>query len=194
MTYLEFLPTFRYPFHACLDALGLGMLAALLHRRSQSSPQSLLQRHAGWLFWAGAAGLLILVAPHILLTQIDWWDQTLQPTAIALGFTAMLLGAALGGGPQRVLGARALLVVARISYPLYLVHMIVIPMSWALVGASPERDAIDLIRFLPVYAVLAFGLALAVHFAVEKPFLNLRDRLSRASWRGAKPTRARAAE
>lgn len=190
MTYLEFLPVFRYPFHACLDALGLGMLAALLHRRAMAAPQSLRRRRAGAMFWAGVAWLLVLLAPRIVLAQIDWWDQILQPTAIALGFTAMLLGAALGGGPQRLLGAHALLVVARISYPLYLVHMTVIPLAWVLVGAGPTGDGGDLARFLPVYAALTFALAFAVHFAVEKPFLNLRDRLDRVTWRSSAAARA----
>jgi peptidoglycan/LPS O-acetylase OafA/YrhL len=136
------------------------------------------------------AWLLVLLAPRIVLAQIDWWDQILQPTAIALGFTAMLLGAALGGGPQRLLGAHALLVVARISYPLYLVHMTVIPLAWVLVGAGPTGDGGDLARFLPVYAALTFALAFAVHFAIEKPFLNLRDRLDRVTWRSSAAARA----
>jgi peptidoglycan/LPS O-acetylase OafA/YrhL len=187
MSYGDFLPVFRYPFHACLDTLGLGMAAALLHRRAMADPQSWLRRQATPLFWAGTLWLLVLAAPGVLLARIDWWDQTLQPTAIGLGFTAILLGAALGGGPQRFLGAPALLVVARISYPLYLVHMAVIPLSWALVGGSPAGDGAMLLRFLPVYGACALALALAVHFGVEKPFLILRDKLDQGFWRRPAP-------
>ena len=179
MSYEAFLVDFRYPFHACLDSLGMGMAAALLHRRAMVCPRSRLRTHASALFWCGVALLALLATPQILMAEIGWWDQILQPTAIALSFTLMLLGAALGGGPQRTLGARWMLVVARISYPLYLIHMTVIPLAWVLVSASPSAGARDLAQFLPVYLALAFAAALAIHYAVEKPFLLLKDRLDR---------------
>lgn len=178
MTYEQFLPLFRYPFHACLDSLALGMAAALLH--AMASPASRLRNQAGALFWCGVALLLLLVAPRILMAEIDWWDQTLQPTAIAAGFTMTLLGAALGGGPQRALGARWMLVVARVSYPLYLIHMVVIPLAWAATGGNPAASAGRLVLFLPVYFAFAFLASLAIHFAVEKPFLMLKDRVDSA--------------
>jgi len=179
MSYEAFLVDFRYPFHACLDSLGMGMAAALLHRRAMACPRSRLRTRATALFWCGVALLTLLAAPQILMAQIGWWDQILQPTAIALSFTMMLLGAALSGGPQRILGAHWMLLLARISYPLYLIHMVVIPLAWALVGAGPSAHARDLVHFLPVYFALAFAGALAIHYAVEKPFLLLKDRLDR---------------
>lgn len=191
MTYRQFLPVFRYPFHACLDSLGLGMAAALLHRHAMASPDSRLRNHAGAIFWCGVALLMLLVAPRVVMAEIDWWDQTLQPTAIAAGFTMTLLGAAFGGGPQRALGARWMLVVARISYPLYLVHMVVIPLAWAIIGGTPAASAGHLALFLPVYLACAFAASLAIHFAIEKPFLMLKDRLDRLDRRPT-PTRVTA--
>ncbi len=176
--YELFFRLFRQPFHACLDALALGMLAALLHRQAMAAAASRLRRHASALFWSGLALLLLLAAPGDLMAHIGWWDETLQPTCIAAGFTALLLGAALGGGPQRALGAHWLLVIARLSYPLYLIHMTLIPLAWWLAGATPEQGDLEaLLRFLPIYFGLSGLAAAAIHFAVEKPFLIFKARL-----------------
>lgn len=178
--YELFFRIFRQPFHACLDSLALGMMAALLYRQAVTSPASRLRRHAGKLFWSGLALILVLAVPSDLMVRIDWWDETLQATFIAGGFTAMLLGAALGGGPQRALGGHWLLVTARISYPLYLIHMTLIPLAWWLAGAAPEQGDLEaLLRFLPIYFALSVMAAMAIHFAVEKPFLLFKARLER---------------
>lgn len=178
--YEVFFRQFRQPFHACLDALALGMLAALLHRQAMAAAAAPLRRHASALFWTGLGLVVVLAAPVDLMARIDWWDETLQPTCIAAGFAAMLLGAALGGGPQRALGAHWLLVTARLSYPLYLIHMTLIPLAWWLAGAVPEQGDLEaLLRFLPIYFALSGLAAAAIHFAVEKPFLIFKARIER---------------
>ncbi len=177
--YRAFLPVFRYPFHHCLDTLVIGMVAALLYRRAMTDGGARMARWAHGLAWGGLGLVLWLLCGGELLGTIGWWDMTLQPTLIGIAFGAAVLGAALGGGPQRLLSSRALLVTARISYPMYLIHMALIPLCWALIGALPEDGGGALLAFLPVYLAISFVVSVAIHVLVEKPFLVLKDRLAR---------------
>lgn len=177
-SYDLFFAVFRSPFHLCLDALAAGVGAALLwHQR----PAALANpRLVGALFWAGAAlaGGLIGLVP--LLDRIDAFDKIGLGTLLALAFGAMVAGAAFGGGPQRLLGRPGLFVIARLSYALYLVHLPLIPAALWLAGAIPGYGGWDeglrFALFLPGYLGLSFAAALALHLAVERPFLALKDR------------------
>ena len=62
---------------------------------------------------AGVIGWLWLRRP--LLDVIDPFDRTLLQLVLALGFGAMLLGAVAGGGPQRLMEAKTLNPVAKLS-------------------------------------------------------------------------------
>lgn len=180
LPYQTFFEEFRSPFHACLDALGLGMVAAYAHAHWQH-----LKRWAAPMFYAGAGLIVLMLGTHEILGRITVWDMVLQPTLIALGFAAMVLAAAFGGGPKALLHAPFLLVNARLSYPLYLLHMTVIPLGWALTGTWTNLEQTDgwaaLAAFMPLYAVLAYGAAYGVHVAVEKPFLIMKEGLASAS-------------
>jgi peptidoglycan/LPS O-acetylase OafA/YrhL len=70
---------------------------------------------------------------------------------------------------------------AKLSYVLYLVHVMVIPganvIVDAVLGTSDVPQLARLIIFLPIYAVCSLALGLAIHLAVERPFLKLKDRL-----------------
>ncbi len=173
--YQTFFEVFRSPFHHCLDALGLGMVAALLHKNGVA------KTYGHHMVWLGAGGVLLLLTTSQLLAEISVWDMVLQPTLIASCFALMVLGAAYGGGPKRVLESRTLIVHARLSYPLYLIHMAVIPLAWALSGAQTSDGLVGLLRFLPFYAALAYGAAYGIHVLVEKPFLEIKERMSEAA-------------
>ena len=63
-----------------------------------------------------------------------------------------------------------LLFVGRLSYSLYL---------WQQMFLIERTPRIDLVRRFPLDLVLTFACALASYYAVERPFLALKDRLSR---------------
>lgn len=185
--YDTFFRTLRSPFHRGFDGLAVGMMVALLWRD---------RTRLGWLsnppaatgiFWAGAAaiGWLWLSAP--LLDRIDAFDRTCLQLVLALAFGAIVLGVLFAqdrtdeipGPPFRFLSARAFGPVAILSYSLYLVHMTVIPaaksLASELISTGPPGGAAEFAAFVPIYLLLAVIGAFALHFAVEKPFLRLRD-------------------
>jgi peptidoglycan/LPS O-acetylase OafA/YrhL len=179
--YLPFFQAFRTPFHACIDALMLGVLIALLqHHRA----------HLAWLarpalarliLWAALAllGWLLLEAP--LTAEIGLFDKVLQPLLIALGAGGVLYGLVLSGRPAPILRGLSFLVLARLSYSLYLVHVPLIPsLIWLVDGPLGLADAPQALRFaafLPLFAVASLLAAACLHYLVEKPFLLLKDRI-----------------
>jgi peptidoglycan/LPS O-acetylase OafA/YrhL len=190
--YAGFVVAYRYPFHHCLDTLVIGVIAAMLHRSftANGKPHARLGTILAWSAFASIAWLLCAAE---LLDVIDWWDKTWQPDLIGLGFGALVLGCALGGGPQRLLSCFALRVTARLSYPLYLIHMALIPLCWHLIAAEPADGGQALVTFIPVFFVASFLAAAAIHLTVEKPFLLLKDRLKENSRSGLRKAAATAA-
>jgi peptidoglycan/LPS O-acetylase OafA/YrhL len=178
--YTPFFQTFRSPFHACIDALMVGVLCALLeHHRERLA--WVRDRTARLVFWGATALLcwLLLAAP--LLERIDGFDKVVQPLLIALGAGGVLSGIVLSGRPVPILRGCSLFVLARLSYCLYLVHLPLIPgLLWLLdgpIGLADAPPALRLAVFLPLFATSSLFAAALLHYLVEKPFLLLKDRL-----------------
>jgi peptidoglycan/LPS O-acetylase OafA/YrhL len=115
------------------------------------------------------------------MERIDDFDKVVQPLLIALGAGGVLGGIVLSGRPVPILRGLALLVLARLSYSLYLVHLPLIPGVIALVdgplGLAGATEALRFAAFLPLFATSSLLAAAALHYLVEKPFLLLKDRI-----------------
>ena len=189
-TYMEFFTELRSPFHLSADALLIGALAALVVHAQCASGRVAAPRTTGLLFWSGgavAAGLLLAV-PH--MDRIGTFDVSVLPTLLALSFGAVVLAVTLA--PERHgrwLRAPWLHVVARLSYTLYLVHLLVIPGVRAVLAARLPMDFLSaggqFLVFLPVYLAASLAASVGVHYLVEKPFLVLKDRMQRRGSVGA---------
>jgi len=70
---------------------------------------------------------------------------------------------------------------SKISYALYLVHMVLLVSAYHLVdgwiGLERHPVWLGMVLYLPVYGAVSIGAALILHYAVEKPFLLLKDRV-----------------
>jgi peptidoglycan/LPS O-acetylase OafA/YrhL len=177
-TLAEYVYVFRNPFHRCFDTLSIGVMAAVIHEYVKQ--RNLAIRHvADLLAWCGFGAVIVILCSTEMYARFDWWDMTGQVTVIGLAFGAVVLGCALGGGPQKLLSVKPLLIVARISYPLYLIHFMLIPLCWSLVGVGQHEGPGNMTAFLPLYFAVSFAAAFAIHFAVEKPFLILKDHLAK---------------
>lgn len=172
--------TMRSPFHLALDSLLVGTLCAFLVRDRRHFPWLNAPRAPRRLLLAGSAVLIALLGFVPLLNEINVFNSTVLFSLLAWGFGAVLLALvlepSLGAGP---LSSRAALIVSKLSYTLYLVHMCFIGASLSLVRAIPGYDAlprgVQFLIYFPVFAAISTLAALALHFAVEKPFLILKD-------------------
>ena len=131
----EIMPLIYYPFHTRLDALAMGVLIALLHRENPHGAAG-LRRNAAMAF-----ALVLLSAvffPGVL--QGRWFRVTLQYSFLAVGFGA-ILWSVLPGQPAtilaRFLSARLWVPVARLSYAIYLTHIIVLEFASRIMPPSP---------------------------------------------------------
>ena len=117
------LPLIYYPFHTRMDSLAMGVLVAAVH---QESPEGL---PALFRVVVGALGLLL--AGYIYAFSGIYgrfFAVTLQYTVLALGFGAIIWSVL---PPQpvtllaRLLSARCWVPIARLSYSIYLTHLVV---------------------------------------------------------------------
>jgi peptidoglycan/LPS O-acetylase OafA/YrhL len=118
VTYADFFPVFRSPFHMTLDGLLIGVLLALVYRARATNPELVSPRAANLGFWLGAAAFLLVSTTGVMMRDITWWHKTLQPLVIALGFGGMTFGLLFGGGPGWIFRSVVLFFFARISYTL----------------------------------------------------------------------------
>jgi peptidoglycan/LPS O-acetylase OafA/YrhL len=173
-SYVTFFYTFRSPFHMTMDPILFGVLIAMVYRSRQEHPVLTSRLVASIAFWIGAALFLVLTCSHEMMRDFTWWDKTLQPTVVAFTFAAITYGLIFGGGPRALFRSTMLFVTARISYSLYLIHMPLVPLSLVVADTiAPGRFAVFMILFIAI----STAAALILHFAVEKPFLGMKDRI-----------------
>lgn len=178
VSYAEYFPRYRSPFHLTCESLVTGFAISWLSLQPWSARVTRPVREL--LFWSGAASVLYWLVPSLILERIDAWTIAIAPALIGLGCGAMVLAAVTGAGSySAVLGARAWRPLATGSYTLYLTHMMVLPLAGALaatVFAPGASLTARWLSFLPWYLALASASAYLVHRYVERPVLQWRDR------------------
>ncbi len=165
--YVSFFQVLRSPFHMSLEPLVAGLALAYAQHMKLLAwlPRS------PFLLGGILAGLLGLMATHQFMAELTWADALLQPAVISL-FCAGLVAAAVGLAETPLPGAAVARVTARLSYCLYLVHFPLLPavLIWS-------RG--DGVTFWIVYLTLSTAVAWLIHRLVERPFLDIKDRLAR---------------
>ncbi len=176
-SYEQFFYTFRSPFHMTMDPILFGVLIAFIYRAKDRLPRITSTSAANLAFWSGAALFLWLSTANSMMAEITWWDKTLQPTVVALAFAGITFGLIFGGGPAAIFRSTLLFFFARISYSLYLIHIPLVPVSLRLANEIASGDSVFSV-FVVIFGSLSLIAALALHFAVEKPFLLMKERVS----------------
>ncbi len=188
--YVAYFPVFRSPFHVTFDGLAAGVLCAFINHERLVSGRDPGRIWPRALFWGASLLFLAQLCGWELLGQVGIYEKLFQPLVLSLTFGGMLLAAVLGGAPSGILGARPLLIIARISYPLYLIHIPLVPLALAITGYGIGQESGAFLAYFGVFLLLSFLAAFALHFAVEKPFLLLKDRLSQGWSKQAKVSRS----
>ena len=174
--YYAYFRYLRSPFHMTLDPILVGVALAIIYRARDDLPRLTSRVVSHSVFWFGTLTILGLAVTHQMMADITWWDRTLQPLVIALGFGAITFGLLFGGGPPRVFESLSLFFVARISYSWYLIHMPLIPMVFLAVDRYSTMAG-QFGFFMFAYLLVTLLGALLLHYVVEKPFLNLKSRI-----------------
>jgi len=167
--YEAYFQIFRSPFHMTFDGMAAGMICAFIVRQV-----AIPRRLARILFWLGALVILGLLAATPLLETPGVLAKVPLPALLAAGTGAMILGLVSSGGPL-IFRAPVLASIARLSYSLYLVHMMTIPLALVTAEQWVGAGLGGFLLFLPIYAGLSAGAAVLLHCLVERPFLPGRS-------------------
>jgi len=177
ISYNDFFTIFRSPFHQSFDGLAIGVFCAFIYSDQAKKDRKITLKWAQKIFWISSVLFGLQLFSTELLGQIGWYQKIFQPLILSITFAGILLGAIFGGSPKKILGAALLRVIARISYPLYLIHIPLLPLSLALSGFQIGDGGLAFCQFLAVFFTLSGMAALFLHFSIEKPFLLLKDRM-----------------
>ncbi|MBB4129677.1 acyltransferase [Xanthomonas sp. 3075] len=176
-----FIEDIYYPTWNRLDGLLAGVVLAVLKVFRPDLWQR-LQRHGNAFLLAGVA--ILALALWLFRERTGLLGNAVGWPVLSLGLALLVLaGTASSGvlGGLRVPGAAWL---AAISYSLYLTHKAVFHLTHLWFGPALEGQGM---RAFAVYGVVAVLGGALLHYAVERPFLQLRDTLVR---RGARPSAA----
>jgi peptidoglycan/LPS O-acetylase OafA/YrhL len=164
-----------YPTYARLDPLTMGVsLAAIEHFRPKW--WSVLTKTAKWIWIPGLVAIvfaLVLAEDALSVTSC-----TLGFPLIALGFSALIICAVSAELPLSRVAIPGAAFLATVAYSVYLSHKLMIHCVLAF-GATHSIEETSLTGyFLMLATILAGGSAL--FFAVERPFLQMRQRYVKA--------------
>ncbi len=153
-----------------LDGLAIGSMLAIALRVLRW-PQAAWKRVARAALAVGAAGVVLM------LHRGSAWTDTL----LAIGFGGMLLAALLGqSAPRPTLYCRAitlrpLLFVGKISYGLYVTHILVFSMLGGYVDKHLDHFGIPgNLAIVAVRLAVSIGFAALMWYRFEKPILGLK--------------------
>ncbi len=177
----------RSPFHLAADALLMGSLCAILLHHRQEFPWLQSKRLQRGMFWSGVGLVTTLLFVGPIFEEPTLFAGTLLLPLLGVAFALVLLSLVLDAEtPKWLLDSRWLFFFSKISYSLYLVHMVFVKSVLLLMsqwewfrGLSPFAQ---FVAYFPVFTFVSILFALVLHYGVEKPFLIVKD-----NYRG-KPT------
>jgi peptidoglycan/LPS O-acetylase OafA/YrhL len=181
LNYPAFFWTIRSPFHLAMDGLWIGVICAVIYANKEL-------RESIRVLNVRRIANISLVVLIVSISSVAWFDggwyyaSTIVLAVIALAFGGLLLSSILGQSwISEALRSVWLRAMSTISYSVYLMHLMFVPLALDLVRrffpAFEAQAGLHFLAFTPVFLALSVAAGLALHFTVEKPFLILKDKI-----------------
>ena len=172
LTYGHFFWIFRAPFHYAVGGLLIGLCIALIFVRGEAP--SWVKNSGNTISFTSIILLMIGLSIQPYMVEGSQWIVGLCFIPIVtLLFSGLLIGAIYSSGLLNAIYCSKLShFLSAISYPLYVVHMLVIPLSLEM--------ASSIFEFLSYYLLSSIALGLLLHHLIEKPFLKVKDSMKPA--------------
>ena len=173
-SYAEFFWNYRAPFHFSVMGILCGAIMALLYYKFKSNLLS-----PGWGKTLQYLSLFLLA---VLLSATPWveakhWGATGLVIAVSSVCFSFILYRSLSATPKSDGPlAKVLRFLAKLAYPLYLSHLLVLPLAKRCCLELSGEGAMRFPLFFIIFILLSLFASLVIHLAVEKPFLILKDR------------------
>lgn len=176
LSYAEFFWQYRAPFHFSIAGIFAGSLVAVIHNQLKDRELNINQLKL--LGYASVLTLAVILTVDRWLESANWLMTNIIIFLSSICF-AILIYCCITAKPNTDTKIHIILrFIAKLAFPLYLVHLMLLPM--AKVIAASISDSISVSGFgifLIIYIGLSFVCAVILHLAVEKPFLNIKDRV-----------------
>lgn len=167
-----------YPSHLRLDSLMAGVLLSYFNVFHTAALRAWVHRFGEWL----APVSLLMLMPIFFLDQSNPFVYTVGLSLVWMGFGILLLIAiypAKPAGPPGIVG-RGMAGIGRVSYAFYLWHLPVLDIADHMLARAASAGvpiSVGLATVEPILFCVTLLFAFATTWAVEAPFLRLRDRL-----------------
>lgn len=182
ISYDAFFFHLRSPFHASFDGLVAGCACAIVVGDERARRWFEAEGRGRRLQLVAVVVLALLFLPAPLLATVGRFEAAFLGSTLALAFASLQLGLLTSRTAlNRWLSAYPWAVISRLSYSLYLVHMVFMASTWRLLSRWPGFDDLSsgakFALYFPVFCALSAVAALILHYAVERPFLRIKDRI-----------------
>lgn len=176
----EYYQHILFPTYSHLDGLLLGVLLAVVEAFRPALWQR-IRMHGHTLTIAGlslfAVALWLMHDRMNVLNPLSWFGIVIGYPLLAAAFALLTASALSENGLLNRIRIPGAGLCSTLAYALYLTHKAAITQLDRFIPQLGNQSLI----WLVVYLALAFSLAAVLHFTVEQPFLNLRDRLLKNS-------------
>ncbi|MBX3397298.1 MAG: acyltransferase [Gemmataceae bacterium] len=162
--------TFMLPTHLRIESLLLGAVLAYAYHFHRDRWDRAVDGRAGAL---AAGGILLLLPAFVFKLDTHAMMYTAGFSVISFG-AAMLLAGTLTAGVPDNRAVRAIAFIGRHSYAIYLWHMAVA--AWGIRWLMELTGPMPLEGRIVAYFLMSLGVGIALSYAIERPFLWLRDR------------------
>lgn len=178
MSYSSFFWSFRAPFHFSVEGLLFGTLIAFFYKKL-TLPHLFLNKVNEIIFCLIMIITFLLCSSEWMSDSSNWLNTSIIITCFSFIFAVLLYFVI-----HSKLYVKALLsniylrLISKLSYSLYICHMLIIPS--ALVAAEIiflNFRINEAFIFCVFYIVFSFLLSIILHLTIEKPFLKLKEKI-----------------
>lgn len=180
-SYIDFFWRLRAPFHLALDGLLIGLLTSFVFYYKPVN--NFISKVGNTTFILTFISITILMIVNPWMSDNSQWTMTVILIFVfSILFGVLIYSSMYISGPLNALmGSKFLRFFSRVSYSLYLTHMLLIPLSYFLMSQLkvlflPVYLVLSL--YLGIYILLSLALSMLLHLVVERPFLKLKGRVS----------------
>lgn len=170
-----------FPFHTRFDSIVAGVIAMDLYMNHRSIVEKLKQND--FVYYACLISFLFLLfgAHWIHERMNNILTHTIKYNLLNLGFAGILMLSIVRfeGFLHKFLSLRIFVPISRLSFTIYLWHLVLIGVAISILGIKSEPES--LFVFLTQFAivlVLIVLLAIPLYILIEYPFQKLRSRLT----------------
>jgi peptidoglycan/LPS O-acetylase OafA/YrhL len=167
------LPYFKWVYYPTYNRLD-GLLAGISIAGVFQFYPKIRERVAGYGNLILLLGLLIIIVAYILCTDLFTFNAAVFGfPLVSIGFGCLVASAVLPSSLLYKYKSKLTIHIAALSYAIYLSHKIVIHLAQVNFGKLGIKDTSILMLFICI--ISCWLVALALRYAIEKPFLQLRQ-------------------